>query len=119
MESVLSFMAALATPGISNDIRNFTSMPTHRSTSTGSCSVAFSLKIRALPVLLSWERMTVEPSVCLRGKLARLLSITSCDGESEIGISLDWAGTSKDVRGTHNELATDTIWERRESPNIP
>lgn len=55
--------------------------------------------------------MTVDPSVCLFGRLARLLSITSCAQD----ILLNFIPiTNHDLAGTYNELATDTICQIRD-----
>ena len=77
MEPVLPFMTTLAIYNVNTDMSAATRWA-YRSTSTGSCMEAFNLKTRALPASLSCERMTIAPSVCLLGKLERLLSITSC-----------------------------------------
>lgn len=53
-------------------------MITHRSMRIGSLGVAFSLNTRALASPASWQRMTTAPSVCLRGRAVKLLSMTSC-----------------------------------------
>lgn len=82
VEPILSFMAALSVidekRGLSVHPRESRMGNTYRSTKTGSLGVEFNLNTRALVASLSCVRTTIEPSVCLFGRLVRDLSITSC-----------------------------------------
>ena len=84
----------------------------HRSTKTGSLGVALSLNIRAFPSSLSWHRTITAPSVCRRGREARLLSITSWVR----GIVRDKMPSGTDVgMSTHDELSANAICAEREA----
>ena len=83
VEPVLLLMPTLSDPSdggwgtLNGFSQHSVCVSTHRSMRTGSFPVAFNLNTLALASCVSWQRMTIAPSVCLRGRAVRLLSMTS------------------------------------------
>lgn len=77
MVPVLFFVSPEPAPHMSPDFIAQNPKSTHLSSRIGSSATAFSLNTRAFPTSVSLERMMMALSVLRRGKVARLLSITS------------------------------------------